>query len=137
PDRRVGRPGSARDQGDAWTARQLPVSLGHVGRAALVSTSQQPTAVDHVVETMKHGQVALARHAEDVVHAVADEALHQDPPPGAGQSRFAFPAHLEALAMLAIMPASNWLTASMRSLVTRSVSGTFRWMTPHLSRKSS
>src|SRR5437870_2906388 len=136
-DRRVRRPRTARDQRDAGPPAELAVGVGHVRGAALVPADDEADTVARVVQPVQHRQMALARDAEDVVHALDEQALHQDLPAAPGQCRWAsHGAYLYAFASAATRAGSNWFTWSISSLVTISLAGTLVPITFHFSRKS-
>src|SRR5438094_235859 len=65
----------AGDEADAGTARELPVGLRHVRRAALVAAHDEPDV--GVVEGVEDREVALPRHAEGELGAVEDELVDE------------------------------------------------------------
>ena len=75
-DRRLRRPGPARDDGDARPAGELPVGVGHVRGAGLVAARDQPDR--GVVEAVEHREEALARDAEDRVRPVHGELVDEE-----------------------------------------------------------
>ena len=75
-------PGPARHEADAGAAGELAVGLRHHRRAALLAADGD---VDRgVVQRVEHGEVALARHAEEVIDAVDDELVDEDLAAGPG-----------------------------------------------------
>ncbi|MNS89560.1 hypothetical protein D3C72_1235770 [compost metagenome] len=73
----MGRARSARDHADARLAGQLAIGLGHVGGARLVAADDDLDPVAHVGQGVEHGQIALARHTEDLVHPVHHQGVDQ------------------------------------------------------------
>ncbi|MNJ26376.1 hypothetical protein D3C77_208570 [compost metagenome] len=86
-DRGVGRARPARDHADAGTARQLAIGLGHVGGAGLVAADDDLDLVAHVGQGVEHGEIALARHAEDLVDPVHHQGFDQTAGGGSGGLR--------------------------------------------------
>ncbi len=84
-DRRLGRARPARDEADAGSARELPVRLGRIRRALLMSAGDEPDR--RVVERVEHGEIALAREAERELGTVQLELVDEDPAAGPHRSR--------------------------------------------------
>ena len=80
--RGVGRARAARDEADAGPAGELAVGLRHHRRAALLAADRDGDR--GVVQRVEHGEIALARHAEDVLDAVRRELVDEDLAAGAG-----------------------------------------------------
>src|SRR5262249_19492993 len=59
---------------------QLAVRLGHVGCTALVTAGDELQLILHPAESIQHGQVALARHAERKFRTVNDELVYKNLP---------------------------------------------------------
>ena len=81
-DARVRRARTARDEADGGPAGELAGSLGHVGCRGLVPRGDQTgyvVAGPQVVERVKDGQEALARHAGHQRDAGRHEALDEQP----------------------------------------------------------
>ncbi|MNN20508.1 hypothetical protein D3C81_1337920 [compost metagenome] len=89
-DRGVGRPRSARNHADARLAGQLAIGLGHVGGAGLVAADDDLDPVAHIGQGVEHGQIAFARHTEDLVHPVHHEGVDQTAGGGVGSLRHGF-----------------------------------------------
>ena len=85
----------ARDEADAGAAGELAVGLRHHRRAALLAADRDGDR--GVVQRVEHGEVALARHAEEMVDAVHDELVDEDLSAGAGAyGSLSSPAHRRA-----------------------------------------
>ncbi len=89
-DRGVGGARSARDHADAGASGQLAVGFGHVGGAGLVAADDDLDLVSHVGQGVEHGEIALARHAEDLVDPVHHQGFDQTAGGGSGSLRHAF-----------------------------------------------
>ena len=76
-------PRAARDEAHAGPPGELAVRLGHHGCAAFLAADGQLDG--RVVQRVEHGEVRLAGHAEDVLHAVQHELVHEDLAAGAGR----------------------------------------------------
>ena len=75
-------PGPRVTEHDAGPAGRLADRLRHHGGAALLAADGE---LDRpVVEGVERREIALARHAEHVLHAVDDELVDQDFAAGAG-----------------------------------------------------
>ncbi len=74
--RRIGGAGPARDEADARPAGRLAAGFRHDGGAALVPADGDRDVA--VVEGVERRDIALARHAEHVAHAVDDELIDQN-----------------------------------------------------------
>ena len=70
--RGVGGARAARDEADAGPAGELAVGLRHHRRAALLAADGDGDR--RVVQRVEHGEIALARHAEDMLDAVRRRA---------------------------------------------------------------
>jgi len=79
---RIGGPRPPGDKADAGAARELALGLGHHGRAAFLPAHGHRDV--GVVQGIEHGQVAFAGHAEELLHPVGQQLVHQDLAPGAG-----------------------------------------------------
>ena len=73
--RAVGRAGAAGHERDARAAGQLAGGLGHHHRPALLAADGHGDVA--VMEGVERRQIALARHAEDVAHAVDQQLVDQ------------------------------------------------------------
>ena len=82
-DRRVACAGTTRHHDDAGPAGELAVGFRHVRGAAFVPARDCRDGAARVVEGIEGGEIALARHAEDGVHAVYSERVDQHPAAGA------------------------------------------------------
>jgi hypothetical protein len=71
-------PGTAGDEGYPWAAGELAVSVGHIGRAALLPAYDETDLLADVVKRIEHGEKAFARHAVSGVDAVKLELIDQD-----------------------------------------------------------
>src|SRR5207245_1749019 len=89
---RVGRTGSARDETDAGAASRLPASFGHDGGAALMPADGNGNIA--VVKRIERRDIALARNAEHVPHAMDEELIDQDFAGGPGAVIGAHGGHL-------------------------------------------
>ena len=79
--------GGARPPGDhahTRAAGQLPVRLGHEGRTALLPTGHEADAGLVGMKPVECRQETFAGHAEDRVHALLDERLHDHMPARTG-----------------------------------------------------
>ena len=81
PDRRLRRARAAGHEADPRASRQLPVRLGHVGRARLVPARDEADRA--VAQRVEDVDVALARHAEREIGAVDRELVDEQLPAGA------------------------------------------------------
>ncbi|MNE33919.1 hypothetical protein D3C80_1276150 [compost metagenome] len=90
PDAGMGRARSARDHADAGLAGQLAIGLGHVGGAGLMAADDDLDLVAHVGQGVEHGQIAFARHTEDLVDPVHHEGVDQTAGGGVGSLRHGF-----------------------------------------------
>ena len=79
----IGGAGAARDEADAGFAGHRPVSAGHERGAALL-TADDSIDFRRIVQRVEHGKKALARHCEDAVAALGDQAIHQQAAAGHG-----------------------------------------------------
>ena len=79
---RVGRSGSASDEGDARAAGHLAVRVGHIGDAALL-TADHGIDLGNVVQGVESGEEALARNGENAVAALDLELVDEDLAAGA------------------------------------------------------
>ena len=76
-DRGIGGTRPPRDHANAWAAGELAVGLGHEGGATFLAANDKfdlPLTGMHAVE---HGQIAFARHAKGVGHALSDQAVNK------------------------------------------------------------
>ena len=89
-DAGVGRPRAAGDEAHPGATAELALRLGHEGGPALLPASHEADALAVLVKPVEDGQIALPGHAEDRVHALLDQALHQRM---AGQSGVEILAH--------------------------------------------
>ena len=85
-DAGIGRPRTARDEGDSGAARHRAIGAGHEGDAAFLPAGHH---VDRVLlaETIEHLEEALPRHGEDAVAALFDEAIDEQSGGGRGVGR--------------------------------------------------
>ena len=74
--RGIGGARPAGDETDAGPAGDLADRLRHHGGAALLAADRDGEV--GVVEGVEHRQIALARHAEDVAHAVDAQLIDQN-----------------------------------------------------------
>ena len=74
--RRIGGARPARDEADARPPGRLADGFGHHRRAALLAADGDGDVA--VVEGVEHGEIAFARDAEDMTHAVLDQLVDQD-----------------------------------------------------------
>ena len=81
-DRGVGGARATGHEADAGSARELAVGLGHVGRAALLSTADEAQAIGRVVQGVEHGEVALAGDPEGGVDPLGEQAVDEQLPAG-------------------------------------------------------
>lgn len=79
-DRSVRRSRAAGNHRDARTAGELRVRIGHVRGAAFLATDDEAHAIAVAAQPVEHRQIALARHAEYGVDALADEGVRNDVP---------------------------------------------------------
>ena len=79
-DRRVAGARPAGDEGDARLAGQLAIGLGHVDGAGLEAAGHQLDPVALGIEAVEQVEIALARHAEGVGHALCHQRIGQDMP---------------------------------------------------------
>ncbi len=77
-DAGVGRARPPGHHANPRTAGEFAISLGHVGGSGLVPAGDQADAVPGPGQGVEHRQVALARHAENVIDAVHDQAFDND-----------------------------------------------------------
>ena len=77
-DARIGRPGAAGDEADAGPPGQLAVGFRHIGRAALLAAGDDADPVAHVEKRVEGRDIALARDAEDRIHAMGEQGVRQD-----------------------------------------------------------
>ena len=82
-DRGVRRAGSTRDEAQARRSRELAVRLGHVRRAALVTTGDQIDPVPRAVQRIEHWQIALAWNAEREIGPMNQQLVDEDLPAAA------------------------------------------------------
>ncbi len=75
-DRGIGGAWPAADEGDAGAPAELAVAHGHQAGAALVAAHDGLNGVA-VVQRVERGEVALARHAVDPVHAMRSKAIDE------------------------------------------------------------
>jgi len=68
---------SAADDADTGRPRQLPVSLRHIRRGALVPANDQSDVVLRVAKRVEHRKEALARNAEDRVHTLNAQSIDE------------------------------------------------------------
>ena len=71
----VGRARAASDEADARSAGRLANGLRHHRRAALLAADSHRDRA--VVQGIERGDIALARDAEDMAHAMDDELIDQ------------------------------------------------------------
>ena len=74
--RGIGCARPARDEGNARAAGGLADGLRHHRGAALLAADRERDLA--IVEGVERGEVALARHAEHMLHAVGDELVDQN-----------------------------------------------------------
>ena len=78
----VGGAGAAGDEDDAGTPRELGVRLGHHGRAALLPRHH---GVDGgIAQGVEDGEIAFAGNAEDALHALFFQGIHEGLGGGSG-----------------------------------------------------
>ena len=82
PGRRIGGAGAAGDEADAGRPGRLADRLRHHGGAALLPADRHRDGP--VVQGIERRDIALARHAEDVAHAVQHELIDQHLGGGSG-----------------------------------------------------
>ena len=85
PRHGVRRPGAARHHADPGAAGDARHRVGHHGGASLVPADREGDG--RIVQRVQHREIALARHAEHMVHALGGEALDQDAAAAAGFDR--------------------------------------------------
>jgi hypothetical protein len=68
----------ARDERDSRPPGQLPVSLRHVGDAALLAADDETEPVPDVVERIEHGEIALARYAKGMGRALCNQVVDKN-----------------------------------------------------------
>ena len=78
----IGGARPARDEADARAAGHLADDLGHHGGGALVPADGEFNIA--VVKGIERGQIAFARHAEYMLHAVNRQLVDQNLAAGAG-----------------------------------------------------
>ena len=71
----IGRARAAGDEADAGRSGELAHRLRHDGSAALLTAGRHRDRP--VVERVKRGDIAFARHAKNMAHAVDDELIDQ------------------------------------------------------------
>jgi AcrR family transcriptional regulator len=71
----IGGARPARHETHARPAGELAVRLGHEGGAALLAADHESDPPGMGMKAVQHRQVALARHAEGVRHALGDQAF--------------------------------------------------------------
>jgi hypothetical protein len=76
-------PGTARHEADAGLACQLAIGFRHVGGTRLMAARDKPDAVARIMKRIKHGEIALARHAERKLRTVDLQLVYEDLPAGA------------------------------------------------------
>ncbi len=74
--RSVGRPRPASDETNAWMAGRLANGFGHNRRPALLPAYRDGKIA--VAKRVEHREVAFARHAEHVTHAVDSQLVDQN-----------------------------------------------------------
>ena len=74
--RGIGGARPARHETDAGPAGRLADGLRHHRRAALLPADRERDVA--VVEGVERGEIALARHAEGMVHAMRDQLIDED-----------------------------------------------------------
>ena len=72
----IGRAGTPRHHADAGAAGELAMGLGHHGRIAFMPAGDR-LDLRCIVERVEHGEIALTRHAENVVGAVNPELIDE------------------------------------------------------------
>ena len=80
--RGVGGAWTARHHGDARPSREPRHRIGHHASAGFLAAHRQGDV--RVVQRVEHREIALARHAEHVVHTLSDELRDEDLAAGAG-----------------------------------------------------
>ena len=96
-------PGPARDEHDARPAGDLADRLRHHGGAALLPADGE---LDRpVVERIERREIAFARHAEHVLHAVHDQLVDQDFAAGPGA---VIGAHVSLQFLCAVIATASW-----------------------------
>ena len=81
----VGGAGATRDHDDAGLAGDLARGFRHVGSATLLAAHDGLDV--HVMQRVEHGEIAFARHAEDVAGAVDLQLVDEDLAAGAHAHR--------------------------------------------------
>jgi hypothetical protein len=76
-DAGIGRPGSARDKGNAGPLHQRAVCARHEGHSALL-TAYDCLDLRHVMERIKHREETFPRHGENAVTAVYEELIDEN-----------------------------------------------------------
>ena len=74
--RSVGGSGAAGDEADPGPAGRLADRLGHHGRAGFLTADGDGEIA--IMERVEHREIALARHAENVTHAVDAQLIDQN-----------------------------------------------------------
>ena len=71
-----------RHKADTGLAGELALRFGHHGCATLLAAHRHADV--GIMQRIEHSQVAFARHAKKLFHAMGDELLHQNLAAGAG-----------------------------------------------------
>ena len=74
-DRRIGGARAARDHANAGPAGKLAVRLSHKGCATFLAASDELDLISPGMQAVKHCQVAFARYAEGMRHALGNQAI--------------------------------------------------------------
>ena len=77
-DGAVARARTARYEKHARLAGELAVGLGHVGSAAFLPADDELDLLTQIMQSVEHGQIALAGHAESETHALRRERIGKD-----------------------------------------------------------
>ena len=75
-DAGIGRPGSARDEGDAGAPRQRSVRASHEAHPAFL-TADDRLDLRRIMQRVEHREEAFPRHREDAVTALNDQLIDQ------------------------------------------------------------
>jgi hypothetical protein len=76
-DRRIGGARASRHEADTGAPAQLALRVGHERGAAFLPAGDEADAIAMLVQAVQHGQVALAGHTVDGVHALGDQRFDQ------------------------------------------------------------
>ena len=76
-NRCIGGTRSAGHKTNAWTTRELPLSLGHEGRATFLSAGHKLDGLAVQMKAIQHRQITFTGHAKSMGNALGQEAFNE------------------------------------------------------------